>query len=74
MIIRTLLDATDLTGKTIHPFLTYAVGQGRVVSDYAELYPGATIAQGLAIQGERAADAGREIEEWLADGGLPQDP
>lgn len=70
MIIRTLLDSTDLTGKTIHRFLTYAVGQGRVVRDYADLYPGATIARGLAIQGERASDAGREIEEWLADGGL----
>jgi flavodoxin len=70
MIIRTLLDATDLTGKAIHPFTTYAVGEGGIFADYAKLYPGAALADGLAIQGEDAADAGPQIEQWVADNGL----
>ncbi|WP_418606220.1 flavodoxin [Georgenia sp. SUBG003] len=40
MIIRTFLDGADLSGKTIHPFVTYALGGGRVFADYAELYRG----------------------------------
>lgn len=65
MIIRTLLDAADLSGVTIHPFTTYAVGQGSVFPDYAEQYPNPTIAQGLAIQGEKAADSVAEIAQWV---------
>lgn len=70
MIIRTLLDATDLAGVTIHPFITYAVGRGSVFSDYAEQYRDATVADGLAIQGEKAAGSGPEIARWVARNGL----
>ena len=70
MIIRTLLDATDLSGTTVHPFITYAVGKGSVFDDYADRYPDATIAEGLAIQGEKATDAGAYTEQWITDSRL----
>ncbi|WP_043497299.1 flavodoxin [Georgenia sp. SUBG003] len=70
MIIRTFLDGADLSGKTIHPFVTYALGGGRVFADYAELYRGATVAEGLAVQGEEATDAGKVVTQWLTESGL----
>lgn len=70
MIIRTLLDATDLAGRTIYPFITYAVGEGGVFADYSDLYPQATVGTDLAIQGEYATDAAPQIDQWLADNGL----
>ncbi|MEV7136434.1 flavodoxin [Arthrobacter sp. NPDC093128] len=69
-IVRTLLDGADLTGKTIYPFVTFAIAEGRVFNDYAELYPAATIKVGLAVQGEEAADAGTQIAAWVAELGL----
>lgn len=74
MIIRTLLDGNDVTGKTIYPFVTYGVGAGRVFREYAEFYPEANVAEGLAIRGEDAAGAGAEIAGWVAGGpGRPRD-
>jgi FMN-dependent NADH-azoreductase len=35
MIMRTFIESVDLAGKTIHPFVTYAVsGMGSVRTDY----------------------------------------
>jgi flavodoxin len=71
MIMRTFLDSTDaLAGKTIRPFLTYAVGAGSVFDDYAEFCPDATVETGLAIRGEDAADSAAEVEQWLQAAGL----
>lgn len=67
MIIRTFLDATDaLAGRTIHPFLTYAVGQGSVFADYEQLCPEAVVADGLAIEGDRAAAAQQAVRRWVS--------
>lgn len=66
MIMRTFVEDLDFTGKTIHPFVTYAVsGMGRVRDDYTELLPDTTIAEGLAVQGEEANQAGPDVKEWL---------
>jgi hypothetical protein len=66
MIMHTLLDQWDLRGKTILPFVTYAVsGMGRVAEEYANLAPAATIGEGLAVQGEEAAQATDEVSTWL---------
>lgn len=71
MIMRTFVEGIDLAGKTIHPFVTYAVsGMGRVDSDYADLCPDSTIAEGLAVQGETAAQAQPDVEAWLRRIGL----
>lgn len=71
MIMRTFVEGVDLAGKTIHPFVTYAVsGMGRVDRDYTELCPSSRIGEGLAVQGEEAAQARPEVDAWLRRIGL----
>lgn len=71
MIMRTLLDSTEaLAGKTIHPFITYAVGEGLVFDDYRQFCPDATVSPGLAIRGEEARTALPAVEAWLRKHGL----
>ncbi|MGB8384359.1 MAG: flavodoxin [Dermatophilaceae bacterium] len=71
MIMRTFVEGVDLTGKTVHPFVTYAVsGMGRVERDYAQLCPGSTMGAGLAIRGEEASQAEPVVTAWLRRVGL----
>jgi flavodoxin len=71
MIMRTFVEGVDLGGKTIFPFVTYAVsGLGRTVDDYTRLCPRSTIGEGLAVRGEEAADARGDVEAWLRRIGL----
>ena len=71
MIMRTFLEAYDLTGKTIHPFVTHAMsGLGTTVQDYTDACPGATIGPGLAVRGELVDQARPAVEAWLARIGL----
>lgn len=71
MIMRTFLEQVDeLAGKTVHPFLTYAVGEGSVFPDYAEFCPDADIREGFAVRGEDARDAADNVQEWLARSSL----
>ena len=66
MIMRTFIESVDLTSKTVHPFVTYAVSRiGRVRNDYAEMLPGTMVTEGLAIQGETVRDARSDIQRWL---------
>jgi len=71
MIMRTFIESVDLAGRTIHPFLTFAVsGMGQVERNYTELLPEASIGEGLAVQGEEAAEARPDVEAWLGRIGL----
>jgi flavodoxin len=71
MIMSTFTDGFDFTGKTIHPFTTYAMsGLGTTERDYAASCPGATLGEGLAVRGEEAGDAGPAVESWLRRIGL----
>lgn len=71
MIMRTFVEGVDLAGKTIHPFVTYAVSRmGRVEQDYAALCPDSTLGESLAVQGEEAAQAGPDVTAWLRRIGL----
>ncbi len=71
MIMRTFIDNVDLRGKTVQPFVTYAVsGMGNTIDDYTRACPDASIEEGLAVRGERAQDAGTEVREWLQRIGL----
>jgi flavodoxin len=71
MIMRTFAGRVDLAGKTIQPFVTYAVsGLGATIEDYTRLCPDSTIGKGLAVRGEQAADARPQVESWLRDIGL----
>jgi flavodoxin len=71
MIMRTFVESVDLSGKSIFPFVTYAVsGLGRTIDDCTRLCPDSTIGEGLAIRGEEASAARAEVETWLRDIGL----
>ncbi|GAA1732150.1 flavodoxin [Microbacterium paludicola] len=75
MIMRTFVEGVDLAGKTVHPFVTFAVSRmGRVRSDYTDLLPDTTITEGLAIQGEEAQQAQGQVEAWLRGIGLLKRP
>ena len=71
MIMRTFVEGVDLRGKTIYPFVTYAVsGLGRTVEDYTRLCPRSTIGEGLAVRGEEVRGARADVEAWLRTIGL----
>jgi flavodoxin len=66
MIMSTFMESFDFSGKTLHPFVTYAVsGLGSTERDYAALAPRATIGEGLAVRGEEVQSAQSLAEEWL---------
>ena len=71
MVMRTFVESVDLAGKTLHPFVTFAVsGMGRVRSDYTELLADTTVTEGLAVQGEEAQQARGAVDTWLQQLGL----
>ncbi len=71
MIMSTVAERLDFSGRTVHPFVTYAVsGLGNVERDYAASCRGATFGEALAVRGEEAADAGAAVEAWLRRIGL----
>ena len=66
MIMRTFVESLDLDGRTILPFVTYAVsGLGDVRSDYRRAAPEATVGEGLAVRGETVAEAGGQVKQWV---------
>jgi flavodoxin len=66
MIMSTFMESFDFSGKTLYPFVTYAVsGLGSTERDYAALAPRATIGEGLAVRGEEVQSAQSLAEEWL---------
>ncbi|MFL6136073.1 MAG: flavodoxin [Nocardioidaceae bacterium] len=73
MIMHTFAEAHDLTGKTVHPFVTYAVsGLGSAERDYTAACPGAEIGTGLAVQGETVrGDGPAAAADWLNRIDLP---
>jgi len=71
MIMRTFVENVDLSGKTIFPFVTYAVsGLGNTIGDYTRLCPRSTIGKGLAVRGEEARNARADVDTWLRNIGL----
>lgn len=65
-IMLTFADRYDFTGKTVHPFTTYAMsGLGDVVDEYAKACRGATLGEALAIRGEEAEVSRSKVEGWL---------
>lgn len=76
MIMLTFTEALDFAGKSVHPFVTYAVsGLGRTEEIYAESCSGADVGTGLAIRGEDVGDGADGVREqaldWLREIGLP---
>ncbi|NYI60198.1 flavodoxin [Cellulomonas soli] len=67
MIMSTFVEAIDLTGTTLLPVTTHAMsGLGRAVEVYSALAPGAIVGEGLAVRGEEVADAGDDVDAYLA--------
>jgi flavodoxin len=66
MIMNTFADSLDFTGRTVHPFVTYAVsGLGSTERVYTEACAGAEISPGLAVQGEEVTQHRDDVETWL---------
>jgi flavodoxin len=71
MIMSTFAEAFDFTGKTVHPFVTYAVsGLGSTQRVYTQACSGARIGDGLAVRGEEVTQRRGDVETWLREAGL----
>ena len=71
VIMNTFADRYGFTGKTVHPFVTYAVsGLGSTERVYTEACAGAQIGPGLAIRGEEVAQHRNDVETWLRESRL----
>lgn len=66
MAVFTFLVHFNFDGKIIRPFCTHeGSGLGNSISDIKKLCPGATVEEGLAIQGCRVEQAQEKIKKWL---------
>ena len=66
MIMSTFAESFDFSGKTIHPFVTYAVSVlGTTMETYRALSTGARINEGLAVLGETVRQADPQARAWL---------
>lgn len=71
MAVYSFLDAYNLSGKTIIPFVTHGgSGFSGTQSRIAELEPGATVLDGLSVRDSGVADAQADVESWIAGLGL----
>ena len=71
MIMTTFAERFDFRGKAVLPFTTHAMsGLGTTERDYAASCPGATVGEGLAVQGEEVRDADAAVRSWLHRTGL----
>jgi flavodoxin len=66
MIMSTFAESFDFSGKTIHPFVTYAISElGTTMETYGALSTGASISAGLAVRGETVRQADSQVRAWL---------
>lgn len=66
MAVFTFLEEYDFSGKTIAPLCTHeGSGLSSSVKDVAKACPGATVMNGLAVQGSRVASAKDMISRWI---------
>lgn len=71
MILSTFIEGVDLSGKTVLPFVTYAVsGMSGVDEDYRDALPDSDVRDGLAVQGEAVTNATADLEDWLRTNAL----
>lgn len=68
MPLHTFLEETDLSGKTIIPFVTHGGnGFSATVDTIASLQPQASVSdQGLSISRNDVSDAQGTVSEWLS--------
>lgn len=69
--VMTFLAACDLSDKAIAPFITHeGTGLGRSASDIAQLCPGVTVLEGLAVRGGSVTSAQPQVSAWLRKLGM----
>ena len=67
MIMQSFFDSYDFGGKTIIPFNAHAGSRdGGTYREIAALEPDASVLDGIAVAGERASDAEKDVLTWLA--------
>ena len=70
MAVYTFLEETDLSGKTIIPFVTSGgSGFSGTIEAIEELQPEASVLEGLSISGSQAAQAQEQVGQWPEDVG-----
>jgi hypothetical protein len=66
MIMSTFAHSYDFAGKTVYPFVTYAVsGLGSTQRLYTQACTGAQVSPGLAVRGEEVSQHRDDVETWL---------
>lgn len=71
MILYTLLDEYDFSGKTIAPFVTSGgSGFSGTIRTIEGMEPGATVTEGLSLGSSEAANPGGDVTAWLSSIGL----
>ncbi|GAA4403194.1 flavodoxin [Tsukamurella soli] len=71
MIMYTFLDAVELAGVTVMPFVTHAMsGMSGIDSDYRKALPDSDIRDGLAVLGDEVDGAAPELDAWLRANGV----
>lgn len=69
--VKTFLADSDLSGKTLIPFITHeGSGLGRAPADMAKLCPTSTVLEGLAVRGGSVKTAREDVEYWLRKIGM----
>ena len=71
MAVCTFLEGYDWAGKTVCPLITHGgSGFSDSLADIRHRCPGATITEGLAVNGDDAATCDADLERWLDKIGL----
>jgi len=66
MVVRTFLDAVDLSGKTVVPFTTHGgSGLGSVPSNLQARIASAVFLDGKAVAGTAVDGARDEVVQWV---------
>lgn len=73
--VLTFLNQVDLKGKTIVPFCTHnGYGAGNSIQSIQEAQPQARVTHGLAVNAQEIKTAQTEVQQWLKDLSLTQQP
>lgn len=71
MPVYSFVEQSGINGKTILPFCTHGGGGlGHSVADLKKLVPQSKVQDALSVSGNRAGQAGSEVDKWLNGMGL----
>ena len=71
MLIATLLESYDFSGKTILPFCSHGGGRfGQSITAISKLAPNAKIGDGLSVHYSGGSSLSKDVEKWLKKCGI----